>query len=96
MLSSPQLDRVDTRIDLISELDSLPAFPSGWILHSSCYHDQRTSRGQSELLVLLCRTLSFPIPNRFIHPFSEPSGVAITLDHGAGNPIVTIGAVTGA
>jgi len=48
MLSSPQLDRVDTRIDLISELDSLPAFPSDWLLHPPCCHGQRTSQSQSD------------------------------------------------
>ena len=48
MLSSPQLDGVDTRIDLISELDGLPAFPSIWLLHPTCYHVQRTSQGQSD------------------------------------------------
>lgn len=41
----------------------------------TCYHVQRTSQGQSDELDLLCRTLSLPIPNRFIHPFSKPSGV---------------------
>ena len=35
------------------------------MLHPRCHHLQRTGRGQSEWLVLLCRTLSFPIPNRF-------------------------------
>ena len=35
------------------------------MLHPGCHHPQRTGRGQSEWLVLLCRTLSFPIPNRF-------------------------------
>ena len=54
------------------------------MLHPGCHHPQRTVRGQSEWLVLLCRTLSFPIPNRFnpalsLTPFSPPSSAHAKL-----------------
>ena len=38
--------------------------------HPRCYHRQRTVRGQSYWLGLLCRTLSFPTPSRFIPALS--------------------------
>ena len=40
------------------------------MLHPRCYHRQRTVRGQSNWLSSLCRTLSFPIPSRFIPALS--------------------------
>ena len=49
---------------MMSELNGWPAFPLA-MLHPRCYHHQRTVRGQSYWLSLLCRTLSFPIPSRF-------------------------------
>ena len=40
------------------------------MLHPPCCHDQRTGRGQSYWLGLLCRTLSFSVPSRFIPALS--------------------------
>ena len=52
---------MDTQLARVSGLPKPPIlFPN-----HGCHHRQRTGRGQSEWLVLLCRTLSFPIPNRF-------------------------------
>ena len=40
------------------------AVPLPW-LHPTSYLDQRTTQGQSFWLRILCKTLSFSIPNRF-------------------------------
>ena len=40
------------------------------LLHPRCYHHQRTTRGQCNWLCFHCRTLSFPIPSRFIPALS--------------------------
>ena len=41
------------------------------MLHPRRSHRQRTVQGQSDWLRLLCRTLSFPIPSRFIPALSQ-------------------------
>ncbi len=55
---------------MISELNS-PAGLSLWPMrHPGCYQRQRTVRGQSDWLGLLCRTLVCPTPSRFIPALS--------------------------
>ena len=41
-----------------------------------CYHDQRTTQGQSSWLGFHCKKLSFSTPNRFIPALSEATSPA--------------------
>ena len=45
------------------------------MLHPRCRHPQRSVQDQSNWQNLLCRTLSFPIPSRFIPALSSVSSV---------------------
>lgn len=77
--SMPEQDR--HAVVLISELDGWPTSPlpdlslrslgEGGMLHPRRHRHRRPVRGQSYWLGLLCRTLSFLIPSRFIPALSQ-------------------------
>ena len=70
---------------VISELNGWPAFPLA-DPHLQGYPRRRTVRGQSDWLGLLCRTLSFPIPSRFIPALSPTPLFSQSLNPGVHEP----------